>query len=108
MRTNNTLTGTVEIQWSFAHEAMSKIKVLCHVLPNCAYDLILGRKFLATTQTFSKFRRRLVSCLFPCNNASSMNLVGSNGMTLDGVLENDIQASGIADTGAERNVIDYE
>jgi len=37
-----------------------------------------------------------------------MNLFGSNGMTLKGVLENDIQASGIADTGAERNVIDYE
>ncbi|KAG8529613.1 uncharacterized protein KY384_006250 [Bacidia gigantensis] len=100
--------GTVSVQWSFANEASKKLKIMCHVLPECPYDLLLGRKFLTATETLSKFRKRLTSCLFRASGVSSINLVGDNSMYLDGLLGDDIAASGIADTGAERNVIDYD
>ena len=60
--------GTVTIDYAFAEEPSNVFQVLCHVLPNCIYDLILGNSFLTATETMSKYRRRLTKCVFSVVN----------------------------------------
>lgn len=99
--------GTVNMRWAFAEEPTKPIQKTCHVLPVCTYDLILGSKFLAATETLVKYRRRVTECAFTMLNVFHLNLLDNchQGLEVQGGL-GDHPASAIADTGAERNVID--
>lgn len=101
------ITGTVSLSWAFSEKPKEIIDIICHVLPQCAYDLILGSKFLTATETFSKHRRRLVDCVFSTSNVSHLNFLDGGRQTLDGKV-GAYQVSAIPDTGAERNVMNLE
>lgn len=105
-------TGTVAFDWAFSDNPKDQIPIVCDVLPDCSYSIILGSRFLAETQTLSKYKRRLTHCLFSGVNVLKMNflehddkcqrLLGSIG---DGA--ESFAMSAVADTGAEGNVMDY-
>jgi hypothetical protein len=57
----NTL-GTVSRTVRFSGEPEEYIREF-HVLPKCVHDIILGSPFLRLTQTFTKFRHRIVKKL---------------------------------------------
>lgn len=95
------------MRWAFAEEPTKPIQITCHVLPVCTYDLILGSRFLAATETLVKYRRRVTECAFTMLNVFHLNLLGNGhqGLEVEGRL-GDHPTSAVADTGAERNVID--
>ncbi|KAL8816488.1 MAG: hypothetical protein Q9191_008322, partial [Dirinaria sp. TL-2023a] len=98
--------GTVVVDYAFAEEPSKIYKLVCHVLPQCAYDLILGNAFLVDTETLSKHRRRLTECLFSVVNMFHFNFLGNDCHLLKGRLDDQYPAYALPDTGAERNVMD--
>jgi hypothetical protein len=100
--------GTVTVDYAFAEEPSNIHKLICHVLPHCVYDLILGNAFLTATETMSKFRRRLTECVFSVVNMFHLGFLGNNSLQLEGVLADMYDVTATPDTGAERNVIDFE
>ncbi|CAF9920878.1 hypothetical protein IMSHALPRED_005028 [Imshaugia aleurites] len=99
--------GTVNLRWAFAEKPKEIIDIVCHVLPQCTYDLILGSKFLTATETFTKHRRRLVDCVFSMFNVFHLSFLDGRGQTLDGKVGG-YPVSAILDTGAERNVMNLD
>ncbi|KAL9069729.1 MAG: hypothetical protein Q9161_005314 [Pseudevernia consocians] len=97
--------GTVNLRWAFSEKPNEVIDIICHVLPQCAYDLILGSRFLTATETFSKHGRRLANCVFSVFNVFHLNYLDGSRQTLDGKVGG-YQVLAIPDTGAERNVMD--
>ena len=98
--------GTVSLSWSFAEKPKETIAVICHVLPRCIYDLILGNKFLTITETMSKYRNRLSKCVFSMiNRFSSIAFLGETSQRLEGTLADTYNVFAVPDTGAERNVM---
>ncbi len=97
----------MSLSWAFSEKPKERIDIICHVLPQCAYDLILGSKFLTATETFSKHRRRLVDCVFSTFNVFHLNFLDGGCQILDGKV-GAYQVSAIPDTGAERNVMNLE
>ena len=99
--------GTVRMRWAFAEEATKPFDIICHVLPICIYDLILGGKFLVATETLAKYRRRVTQCVFTSVNMLHFNLLydGHQTLEVEGRLGDHLTCA-IADTGAERNVMD--
>lgn len=97
------------MRWAFAEESNKPIDIICHVLPVCTYDLILGRKFLAATETLAKYRRRVTECAFSMLNVFHLNLLddGHQNLELEGRV-GDHPTRAAADTGAERNVMDLQ
>lgn len=100
--------GTVTIDYAFAEEPSKVFKLVCHVLPHCIYDLILGNAFLAATETMSKYRRRLTECMFSVANVFHLGYLGNYMQTLKGTLADQYAALAVPDTGAERNVMDLQ
>lgn len=99
--------GTVVIDYAFAEEPSKTYKLVCHVLPECTYDLILGKTFLLDTETLSKHRRRLTECLFSVVNMFHFSFLGNDCQLLKGKLADLYPAYALPDTGAERNVMDF-
>ena len=86
------------------------MKIICHVLPHCIYDIILGREFLATTGTMSaRHRNRITECLFDLPNMYRVGSLGETNQYLKGELDNGNSLPwrilAVMDTGAECNVI---
>lgn len=100
--------GTVTIDYAFTEERSKVFKLVCHVLPHCIYDLILGNAFLAATETMSKHRRRMTKCIFSVANVFHLGYLGNYMQTLKGTLADQYAALAVPDTGAERNVMDLQ
>ena len=103
------LLGTVSLLWAFAEEPEQAISILCHVLPRCAYDLVLGNEFLTATKTLTKSCHRLTRCLFSIvNNIPHFGFLGETSQRLDGTLGETRSVLAVPDTGAERNVMSLQ
>ncbi|KAL8706382.1 MAG: hypothetical protein Q9201_000527 [Fulgogasparrea decipioides] len=101
--------GIVSVKWAFFENRKEAIPIVCHVLPNCIYDLILGNGFLTATQTLSKYRHRLTQCLFSVYNSFARSgFLSESSQRLRGTLADAYDVIAIPDTGAERNVIDMD
>ena len=107
-RTDEALnTGTVSLRWALSEKPKEIIDIICNVLPQCAYHLILGSNFLTATKTFSKHHRRLVDCVFSVFNLSHFSFSDGSRQTLDSEVRGH-HLFAIPDTGAERNVMSFE
>lgn len=101
--------GTVSLRWSFAESLEEAVSIICHVLPRCIYDLILGNRFLTATETMSRFRHRLTQCLFPvASKNATFAFLGETFQRLEGVLAGKYNVLAVPDSGAERNVMDMQ
>ena len=98
--------GTVNVRWAFADKPKEIVQVVCHVISNCAYDVILGRRFLSMTETFTRYRHRLTNCLSSTAGVLRINLLDESRQFLKGTLGNRHQTDAVPDTGAEGNVMD--
>ncbi len=97
----------MKLRWAFTEKPTELYDIVCHVLENCTYDVILGSKFLAVTETFSKHLHRLVKCAFNVPKMFHLNLLDGGHQTLSGKVGGH-QVFASPDTGAERNVMDLE
>ena len=101
--------GTVTIDYAFAEEPAKTFNIVCHVLPHCICDLILGNPFLKATETMSKYRRRLTECLFySAANVFHFGYMGNDQSFLEGCLADQYAVCAVPDTGAEKNVMDLQ
>ena len=101
-------TGTVSFGWSFSDDPHRSIPVTCHVFSKCTYDLILGRGFLTATEILTKFKHRLQQCAFRVSSLLHFGFAGSNSQRLRGSLNGNLSVLALADSGAERNVMDFD
>lgn len=100
------LLGTTSLAWSFADECSKIHQLICYVVPQCTYDLILGRGFLLATETMTKFRRRLTECIFATTGFYQFGFFGDGCQQLRGSLDKAGTILAVPDSGAERNVMD--
>ena len=100
------IIGTVNVRWAFADKPTEIIEVVCHVISNCAYDVILGRRFLSMTETFTKYKHRLTKCLSSAAGVLRINLLDESRQFLEGTLGDTYKTDAVPDTGAEGNVMD--
>ncbi|KAL8767036.1 MAG: hypothetical protein Q9209_006330 [Squamulea sp. 1 TL-2023] len=101
--------GVVSLQWAFAENHKKKLPIICHVLPNCIYDLILGNEFLTATETLSKYRHRITDCFFrTLNSFAHFHFLGETCQKLQGTLADKHHVLAVPDTGAERNIINLD
>ncbi|KAI4219559.1 MAG: hypothetical protein LQ349_008318, partial [Xanthoria aureola] len=102
--------GTVTLDWAFSDNPRDLSRIICDVLPQCNYPMILGSPFLTATKTLSKYRRRLTECLFSTVNVLRMNFLGDDDSRLLGYIGGgggeSIKVAAVPDTGAEGNVMD--
>ncbi|KAL8726145.1 MAG: hypothetical protein Q9166_006902 [cf. Caloplaca sp. 2 TL-2023] len=102
--------GTVTLEWAFSENPQDLCEVVCDVLPNCSYSMILGSSFLTATQTLSKHRRRLTECLFSMVDVLKVSFLGNDCQRLQGRIgccgKNDFDVWAVLDTGAEANIMD--
>ena len=103
-------TGTVCLDWAFSEAPKDAMQIVCDVLPNCSYKLILGSSFLTKTQTLSRYRHRLTECVFSMANISTFNFIGNERQCLRGQVgdhgEEVFDVLAVPDTGAEANIMD--
>jgi hypothetical protein len=83
-------------------------QLVCHVLPTCIYEVIIGRAFLIATETLSIFRHRITECSFPGFSFLNFGLLGEahQRIRLEGFLDDQHAVLALPDTGAECNVIE--
>ena len=103
----------MDLVWAFADDPAKAAKIVCHVLPNCQYDMILGHQFLKASETMTKFRRRITECMFTMMNVFHFDLLGSSQEYIRGSLQKtdgtlEIRALAALDTGAEGNIMSLE
>lgn len=98
--------GTVNVRWAFADKPTETIEIVCHVISNCVYDLILGNRFLSMTETFTKYKHRLTKCLSSAARVLRFNLLDGSRQLLEGTLGYRKKVYAVPDTGAEGNVLD--
>ena len=102
-------SGTVSLHWTFADKPKESFPILCHVLPHCTYELILGNSFLTATKTLTEFCHRLTKCLFRVvNNIPHFSFLGETCQRLHGTLADNLLVLAIPDTGADRNVMSLQ
>ena len=94
--------------WAFAENPAETFNIICHVLRQCTYDLILGSGFLTATETMSKHRRRITECIFSVFNVFHFSFLDNNYQFLEGTLGDTQTVHASPDTGAERNVMDMQ
>jgi hypothetical protein len=94
----NTL-GTVSRTVRFPGEPEEYIREF-HVLPKCVHDIILGSPFLRLTQTFTKFRHRIVKKLRGMSPRHRVCLTGSSQEMLSG-WANGQSILALPDTGSD-------
>lgn len=97
----------MNFRWAFEEKPTELYDIVCHVLPECTYDFILGSRFLTATETFSKHRRRFSKCVFSMFNVFHLNFLGGGRQILNGKVGGYL-VDAVPDTGAERNVISLE
>lgn len=68
--------GTVSLPFLFEGEK-STFKRVFTVMPNCLHDVILSNSFLRTTETLTKFSRRLKNKFVPSLHTSRLRLLGA-------------------------------
>ena len=101
--------GTVSILWAFAENPKEAFPILCHIIPRCTYDLILGNGFLTATKTLTKFCHRLTRRLFSViNNMPHFGFLGETYQWLQGTLAEEHSVLAIPDTGADRNIMSLQ
>ena len=105
MDVTETIVGTVIVRWAFADKLTETIEIICHVISNCAYDVILGSRFLSMTETFTKYKHRLTECLSSAAGVLRINLLDESRQFLKGTLGERHQTDAVPDTGAEGNVM---
>lgn len=103
----------VELGWAFAENPTKTTNIVCHVLPSCQYDIILGHQFLKASETMTKFRRRISECMFTMVNVLHLNLLGASQEYIRGDLGNTdktLESPTLAalDTGVEGNIMSLE
>ena len=98
------MIGTVNVRWAFADKPEEIVEIVCHVISNCAYDVILGRRFLSMTETCTRYRHRLTNCLSSAAGVLRINLLDESHHSLKGMLGDRHQTDAVPDTGAEGNV----
>jgi hypothetical protein len=94
----NTL-GTVLQSVRFAGESETYMREF-HVLPKCVHDIILGSPFLRLTQTFTKFRHRVVKKLWGRSPRHRVCLTGFSQEMLSG-WANGQSILALPDTGSD-------
>jgi hypothetical protein len=94
----NTL-GTVSRPIHFAKESETYMREF-HVLPKCVHDIILGSPFLRLTQTFTKFRHRVVNKLRGLSSRHRVCFTGSSQQMLAG-WANGQSVLALPDTGSD-------
>jgi hypothetical protein len=94
----NTL-GTVSQPIRFAEESETYMREF-HVLPKCVHDIILGSPFLRLTQTFTKFRHRVVNKLRGLSPRHRVCFTGSSQQMLAG-WANGRPVLALPDTGSD-------
>lgn len=99
------MIGTVNVYWAFADQPTEFIKIVCHVISNCVYDVILGSRFLSMTETFTNYKHRLTRCLSSAARVLRFNLLDGSRQLLEGTLGNKNKVYAMPDTGAEGNVL---
>ena len=97
----------MKLRWAFAEKPTELYDIVCHVLPHCTYDMILGSSFMKETETFSKHLHRLVKCAFNVFDVYHLSFLDGGRQTLFGEVGG-YPVFAIPDTGAERNVMDLE
>ena len=100
------MIGTVNVRWAFADKPTETIEIVCHVISNCVYDVILGNRFLSMTETFTKYKHRLTKCLSSAARVLRFNLLDGSRQLLEGTLGDGNKVYAVPDTGAEGNVLD--
>jgi len=91
--------GTVSLPFSFDGEDSSVYRVFT-VLPNCLHDVILSNTFLKTTQTLTKFSRRIRSKFVPLLHGPRLRLLGTPKQRIWGSI-NGRNVGAIPDTGSD-------
>lgn len=94
----NTL-GTVSRPIRFAEESKTYIREF-HVLPKCVHDIILGSPVLRLTQTFTKFRHRILNKLRGLSSRHRVCFTGSSQQMLAG-WANGQSVLALPDTGSD-------
>ena len=96
----------MSVLWAFAEDRQKTLSILCHVIPSCTYDLILGNGFLRATNTLTRFRHRLTKCLFSViDSVPHFGFLGETYQRLQGTLADEHSVLAIPDTGADKNVM---
>ena len=99
------LIGTVNVRWAFADKPTETIEIVCHVVSNCVYNVILGSRFLSMTETFTKYKHRFTRCLPSAARVLRINLLDGSRQLLKGTLGISNRVYAVPDTGAEGNVL---
>ena len=99
----------MSILWAFTESPKATFSILCHVIPRCTYDLILGNGFLRATNTLTSFRHRLTKHLFSVTRkVPYFGFLGETCQRLQGTLADKHSVLAIPDTGADRNVMSLQ
>ncbi|KAF2820691.1 hypothetical protein CC86DRAFT_116678 [Ophiobolus disseminans] len=104
-----TTTGVASVRFRFENEP--EIYSLCfHLLPNCIYDVILGKPFLKATKTFSsivntvsRVKQRVLASL----KSYDLLYLGDNAPRFTGLINGRHQEA-LADTGAKVMIMDED
>ena len=99
----------MSVLWAFAESPEETFSILCHVIPRCTYDLILGNRFLTETKTLTEFGYRLAKCVFTViNKIPCFGFLGETYQRMQGTLGDEHSVLAIPDTGADRNVMSLQ
>jgi len=91
--------GTVSLPFLFEGEKSTFSRVFT-VMPNCLHDVILSHSFLRTTETLTKFSRRLKSKFVPSLHMPRLRLLGTPKQRIWGSI-NGRTVAAIPDTGSD-------
>jgi Aspartyl protease len=92
-------TSTVSLPFLFDGENSTFSRVFT-VMPNCLHDVILSNSFLRTTETLTKFSRRLRSRFVPTIHVPRLRLLGTPRHRIWGSI-NGRNVAAIPDTGSD-------
>jgi Aspartyl protease len=91
--------GSISLPFSFDGENSLVHRVFI-VLPNCLHDVILSNAFLKTTETLTKFSRRLKTQVVPLLHGPRLRLLGTPKQRIWGSI-NGHTVGAIPDTGSD-------
>ena len=78
--------GMVTINYAFAEEPSKITKIVCYVLPNYIYNLILGNLFLTATEILIKYKHWLSKYVFSVIILFYLNFLENSFQRLVGTL----------------------